>query len=288
MKQYRIVLGIEVGKDYLRAAEVEHRDGTYFLSRVAEKHVEGDDIDEAVKSLSRLLNDESIMSREASIAIDSSLMARDTIEIDPEMGSDEISRFLRAEIDFHNNFSGETFIPAFEITKTPVEPYKEVFYAAMKKDVLFKLRNMCTRCGLDLQYMDLDHSCSELAINKLTGDAETYILITVKEGQVEASYCQGGERTMYRYIFHSGEPFYFITKLAQHLEMKAKQDADRLFVTGDAADDFLVDLLRKNADERYELLDPAAGLQLSAVASESELLKSRPHHFSHVIGAALK
>lgn len=288
MKQYRIVLGIEVGKNFLRAAEVEHRDGTYFLSRLAEKKVETGEVDELVKTLSLLLNDESIMSRIASVAIDSSLMARDTIEIDPGMGSDEISRFLRAEIDFHNNFSGETFIPAYEITKTPVEPYKEVFYAAMRKDVLFKLRNLCTRCGLDLQYMDLDHSCSELAINKLTKDAGKYILITAKEGQVEASYCHGGERTMYRYIVHSGEPFYFITKLTQYLELKAKEDADRLFVTGDAADDFLVDLLRKNADERYELLNLAPGLQLSNVASESPLLETHAHHFSHVIGAALK
>lgn len=288
MKQYRIVLGIEVGKDYLRVAEVEHRDGSHFLSRVAERHIATAEVDELSNTLSLLINEESIMSRVASIALDSSLMARDTVEIDSYMVPDDISKFLLAEIDFHNNFSGESFIPAYEITKTPVDPYKEVFYAAMKKDVLSKMRTACSRCGLDLQFMDLDHACSELAINKLAGNNETYLLISVKEGQVEASYCKGGERMMYKYILHSGEPFYFITKLAQFLDLKAKADADRIFVTGDAADDFLVDLLNKNVDDRYELLNVLPGMQLSSVAMEDSFLAARPHLYSHVIGAALK
>ncbi len=277
-----------MGKTYLRAAEVEHREGSYFLSRVAERRIETGEVDELARTLSSLIDEESIMSKVASVAIDSSLMARDTIEIDSVMKPDEISRFLAAEIDFHNNFSGETFIPAYEITKTPVDPYKEVFYAAMKKDELFKLRNACTRCGLDLQFMDLDHACSELAVNRLVGKTGTYLLVNVKDGQVEASYCDNGERSMYKYVLHSGEPFYFITKLAQYLELKAKADADRIFVTGDKADDFLIDLLKKNVDDRYELLDVLPGLRLSSAASVDPALAEQPHRFSHVIGAALK
>lgn len=288
MKQYKIILGIEVSDGLLRAAEVEHRDDSYFLSRVAEKKIDAIEVDQLVSALSVIMNEESIMSRVASIAIDSNMMARDTIEIDSGLGPDEISSLLRAEIDFHNNFSNKSYIPAYEITKTQVDPYKEVFYAAMERQLLVTLRDSCTRCGLDLQFLDLDHSCSELAINKLEGDLKSYILLTVKEGQVEASHCRNGERTMYKYINYSGEPFYFITKLAQELESKAKQDVDRIFVTGTAADNFLMDLLQKNVDERYELLDPAKGLQLSSIASENKELETRPHHFSHVIGAALK
>lgn len=288
MKQYRIVLGIEVGRDFLRMAEVEHRDGSFFLSRVAEKTLQSIEADELVRTISVVINEDSIMSRVASVAIDTTLLARDTIEIDSDMASDEISRFLRAEIDFHNKFSGQSFIPAYEITKAQVEPYKEVFYAAMDKQLLVTLRDACTRCGLDLQFVDLDHSCSEYAVNRLERSLKNYVLVTVKPGHVEASFCRNGERVFYRHMLYSGEPFYSITKLSQNLESLAKGDADKIFVTGIAADDFLADLLQKNADKRYELLDPLNSMQLSAVASENKDLDSRPYHFSHVIGAALK
>lgn len=288
MKQFRIVLGIEVGKDFLRIAEVEHREGSYFLSRIAEKKFKSLETDDLVVALSQIINDESIMSRVASIAIDSTLMARDTIETDPELGPDEISRFIRAEIDFHNNFSGAAFIPAYETTKTQVDPYKEIFYAAMEKKLLITLRDTCTRCGLELQFMDIDHSCSEHAVNKLERDVKNWMLATVKEGQVEASFCREGERLIYRHLLYSGEPFYFITKLTRELEMKAKEDADKIFITGSLADNFLIDLLRKSVDERYELLNPVSGLQLSGVVSENNDIAASPHHYSHAIGAALK
>lgn len=288
MKQYRIVLGLEIGRDFLRIAEVEHRDESFFLSKVAEKKIDAVEVDRVVEALSLVMKEESIMSRIASIAIDSSMMARDTIEIDQDLKPDEISGFLRAEIELHDNFSNKSFIPAYEITKTQVPPYKEVFYAAMERKLLVALRDSCTRCGLDLQFVDLDHSCSELVINRLEERAKKYILVTVKNGQVEAGYCQDGERLFYKYIDYSGEPFYFITKLVKELDAKAKEDADRIFVTGSAADNFLVDLLRKNVDERYELLDPLKGLQLSSIASEKQELETRSHHFSHAIGAALK
>jgi Tfp pilus assembly PilM family ATPase len=288
MKQYRIVLGIEVGRDFLRLAEVEHRDGVFFLSRVATKKLEAIEVDELVRTISRFMNEESIMSRVASIAIDTSLLARDTIEIDSDIAADEISKFLRGEIDFHNNFSGKSFIPAYEITKAPVDPYKEVFYAAMDKQLLVTLRDACTRCGLDLQFVDLDHSCSELAVNLLEQGLASYILISVKPGQVEASFCKNGERVFYRYATYTDEPFYLITKLSQNLEMLARADADKIFVTGVTTDDFLMGLLQKNVDKRYTLLDPLRSMQLSAVASESKELDATPHHYSHVIGAALK
>ncbi len=288
MKQYRIVLGIELGRDFLRLAEVEHRDGEFFLSRVAEGKLETMQVDDLVRVLSLLINEESIMSRIASVAIDTSLMARDTIEIDSDLAPDEISRFLRGEIDFHNKFSGQAFIPAYEITKAPVDPYKEVFYAAMDKQFLVTLRDACTRCGLDLQFVDLDHSCSELSVNRLEHGLKNYILVTVKPGQVEASFCKNGERIFYRYANYSGEPFYFITKMSQDLETRAKVDADKIFVTGISADNFLIDLLQKTSDKRYELMDPLKELQLSAVASDNKELETHPNHYSHVIGAALK
>lgn len=288
MKQYRIVLGIEIGRDFLRIAEVEHREQNYFLSKVAESAIEGIETDEVVRKLSALMNEESIMSRTASVAIDTSMLSRDTIDIDSGLGTDEVTGFLRAEIDFHNNFTGKSFIPAYEITGPHSDPYKEVFYAAMEKKLLFTLRDACTRCGLDLEFVDLDHSCSELAVSKLEHDAGNFILVTVKDGQVEASFSRNGERSIYKYILYEGEPFYFITKVVQELESKARLDADRIYITGKAADTFLIDLLQKNVDERYELLDPVGAMQLSGIAGENKTLEERPHCYSHVIGAALK
>ncbi len=288
MKQYKIVLGIELGSDFIRIAEVEHREEEYFLSKVAERKIGTIQSDELVKTLSLLMNEESIMGRVASVAIDTRMIARDTIDIDANLGSDDIASFLRAEIDSHNKFSAKSYIPAYEFTKSNVDPYREVFYAAMEKELLFTLRDSCTRCGLDLRFVDLDHSCSELAINKLNKNAGNYILITVKEGQVEASFCADGERMIYKYIAYSGEPFYFITKAAEELEFKSKIDPARIFLTGSAADSFLVDLLRKNVDERYELFAPSGSMKLSSVASEYKELKEHPHLYSHAIGAALK
>ena len=288
MKQYRIVLGIELGIDFIRIAEVEHREGEFFLSKVAERKIDAIQSDELVKVLTLLMKEESILSRIASVAIDTRMMSRDTIDIDADLGSDDISSFLRAEIDFHNKFTGKSYIPAYEFTKSRNDPYKEVFYAAMEKGLLFTLRDTCTRCGLDLQFVDLDHSCSELAVNKLIRDAGNYVLITVKDGQVEASLCSNGERMMYKYILYSGEPFYFITKVAQELEFKAKIDSDRIFLTGSAADSFLLDLLRENVDERYELIAPPGRMLLSSIVSENRELAEHPHRYSHAIGAALK
>ncbi len=288
MKQFRIVLGIEVGKDFLRMAEVEHRDDGFFLSNVAERKLDALQLDDLVRTISHLVNEESIRSRIASVAIDSTMLARDTIETDSDLAPDEVSKFLRSEIDFHNKFTGQTFIPAYEITKAQVDPYKEVFYAAMDKQLLVTLRDACTRCGLELQFVDLDHSCSELAVNKLERGVKNYMLATVKPDHIEASFCKDGERVFYRYALYTGEPFSFITKLSQNLETLAKADADRVFITGVAADDILVGLLQKSIDDRYELLNPLKTLQLSAVASGNKDLETRPHHYSHVVGAALK
>ncbi len=288
MKQYRIVLGFELGRDFIRIAEVEHRDGEFFLSKVAEHKIEAIQADELVKTLSLLMKEESILSRIASVAIDTRMTSRDTIDIDADLGSDDVASFLRAEIDFHNRFTGKSFIPAYEITKSRIDPYREVFYAALEKGLLFTLRDTCTKCGLELQFVDLDHSCSELAVSKLIRDVGNYILVTVKEGQVEASLCSNGERMMYKYIMYSGEPFYFVTKAVQDLEFRGKIDSDKIFLTGSAADSFLLDLLRNNVDERYELINPTEKMQLSSVASENRELAEHPHRYSHAIGAALK
>ena len=288
MKQYRITLGIEIGRDFIRLAEVEHREGKFFLAHVSEDKIESLEVDGLVQKLSLLISSESIMARVASVAVDTSLMPRDTIDIDPALLSEEISGFLRAEIDLHSNFSGESYIPAYEITKAQVAPFKEVFYAGLEKKLLMTLREVCTRCGLDLQYVDLDHACSEVAVNKLQPGMNDYILVTVKEKQVEASYCRRGERLSYRYVVYSGEPFYFVTKLAQDLESITKGYAERIYITGRSADGFLIDLLRKSVDERYVLLEPTQGLTVSPAASEKEALGTHPHRYSHAIGAALK
>lgn len=283
-----MVLGIEVGKDFMRLAEVEHREQGFFLSRLAEAKLETLQVDELVQKLSLLISEESIMSRISSVAIDTKLMVRDTIEIDSQLAPDEISSMVKAEVDFHNMFSGQAYIPAYEITNAAAASHKEIFYAAVETRILSALRDACTRCGLDLQFVDLDHSCSEITVNKLWRALGNYLLITVKSDQVEASLCEKGERVSYKYLVYSGEPFYFVTKLAQELENQSKQDIERIFVTGDSADTFLMDLLRKNVDSRYELLNPTEGLLLSSVANDSKELQAHPHHFSHVIGAALK
>ena len=288
MEQYRIVLGIEIGKDFLRAAEVEHRNGKFFLSRVAERELQTLEVDGLVHVLSLLINEEAILSRVASIAVDTTLTERDTIEVDADLLPEEIDGFLKAEIDFHNNFSGEEYRPAYEVIKTSQNAYKEIFYAAINKKILDSLKNACTRCGLDLQFIDLDHSCAEVAINKPTRSTKNYVLVTVKSQQVEASFCKGGERTVYKYVNYSSEPFYFVTKIVQDLESAAKEYAETIYVTGTAADAFLVDLLQKSVDKRYKLLDPTHNLLLSPVASTIKKLTSLPHHFSPAIGAALK
>ncbi|MCL4511723.1 MAG: hypothetical protein M1470_11720 [Bacteroidetes bacterium] len=288
MEQYRIVLGIEIGRDFLRSAEVENRDGKFFLSRVAERKLETLEVEELVQVLSLLINEETILSRIASVAIDTTITERDTVEVDADLRPEEISGFLKAEISFHNNFSENEYRPAYEVVKTSREGYKEIFYAAINKPLLNSLRNACTRCGLDLQFIDLDHSCSETTINKLEQSVKNYVLVTVKSHQVEASFCKDGERNVYKYINYSGEPFYFVTKIVQDLESETNEYAEKIFVAGTTADVFLVDLLQKSVDKRYELLVPTQSLLLSPVASTNNKLKTVPHHFSPAIGAALK
>lgn len=288
MKQYRIVLGIEIGKNILRAAEIEHREGNFFLSRVAERELETLQVGELVQKISVLISEEVMLSRIASVAIDTTLSKRDTIEVDSDLQPEEIVDLLKAEIDFHNNFGGQEFRPAYEITSTLEGGYKQVFYAAIDRTLLNSVKDAFTRCGLDLQYIDLDHSCTELAVNRLTRSSKNYILITVKDEQVEASFCVNGERKIYKYVNFSGEPFYHVTKIAQDLELLGKETAEAIYMTGIKVDTFLIDLLKKNVDRRYELFVPTQNLLLSPVASANTKLRTLPHHFSSAIGAALK
>ncbi len=288
MKQYRIVLGIEIGKNVLRAAEIEHREGSFFLSRVAERQLETLQVDELVQKISMLISEEVILSRVASVAIDTTLSERDTVEVDSDLQPEEIVDFLKAEIDFHKDFTGQEFRPAYEITGTSEDGYKEVFYAALDRNLLKSVKDAFTRCGINLQFIDLDHSCTELAVYKLMQSPKSYALITVKESQIEGSFCLGGERKIYKYIDFSGEPFYHVTRIAQELESLVRKDADTIYVTGTKVDNFLIDLLKKNVDKRYELFVPTQSLLLSPVVSANAKLKTLPHHFASAIGAALK
>jgi len=288
VKEFKIVVGLEIGSDFLRAAEVEHREDRFFLSRVAETKLLSLDTDELVQKISLLVNEEGILGRIASVSVDTTLTERDTIELDDDLQSQEIANFLKAEINLHSDFEGREYRPAYEITKSSGNGYNEVFYAALEKSLLSFVKDACTRCGLDLQYIDIDHSCSELTVNKLQPKLRTCILVTVKNKQIEGSFIKNGERIVYRYLSYSGEPFYFVTKMARDLETLAKKYAEKIFVTGTAADNFLIQLLQKNADKRYELLVPTQDLLLSPIVSSNTKLKTAPHHFSSVIGAAIK
>jgi len=288
MDQYRIVVGIEICKDTIRLAEIEHRDDGFFLSRIGGKNIENLQIDDLVEKISLLISEEAILGRIASVAIDTTLTKRDTINVDPDLGPREIIDFLNAEIEFHNDFGTEQFRPAYEIIRTMNDEYKEVFYAAVDKTLLSTIKDSCTRCGLDLQFIDLDHSCSELAINKLLKQAGTYILITIKDHHIEGGVSRNGERIAYKYLNCSDEPFYFVTKMAQDLESTGKEYAQKIFLAGPKVDNFLLDMLQKNADERYELFIPTSNLFLSSAVSRNAELTERPHLFSSAIGAALK
>ncbi len=288
MKEYRIVLGIEIGKKVLRVAEIEHRENGFFLSRIAEQPLTSLEVEDLVQKISYLINEEGILSRTVSVAIDTSFTPRDTLEVDSDLDNAEIIDFLKAEIDLHNEFTEERYMPAYQIFNTSSDGHKEIFYAAIEGKLLNNLKDSCTRCGLDLQFIDLDHSCTELSINKLQPRSNNYILITVKDDQVEGSFCKNGNRTAYKYLPYSNEPFYTVTKMAQTLESIAKEYVERIYVSGPTADEFLLGLLQKNVDERYELLNPVRNLILSPLASMNTKLDSLPHTFSSVIGAALK
>jgi Tfp pilus assembly PilM family ATPase len=288
MKEYRIVLGIEVTANTLRAAEIEHRENGFFLSRVAEQPLTSLVVDELVQKISYLINQEGILSRIVSIAVDTSLSQRDTVEIDSDLERAEIINLLKAEIEFHNISDGNEYFPAYEVMNASPEGYKEIFYAAIEGKFLSVLKDTCTRCGLDLQSIDLDHSCSELLINKLQPRSNNYVLITVKDRQVEGSFSKGGHRMAYRYMPYSNEPFYSVTKMAQGLESATKDYVEKFYVTGNSADTFLVDLLKKNVDARFEMLNPVVNLMLSPLASMHPKLASIPHKFSAALGAALK
>ncbi len=288
MDQFRIVLGIEICKDIIRVAEIEHRADGFFLSRIAERNIENLQVDELVKQISLLINEEAMLGRIASVAIDTTLTERDTIDIDANLQTGEIIDFLNAEIDFHNDFGSQEFRPAYEITKTSEDGHKEVFYAAIDKTLLRTIKDACTRCGLDLQFIDLDHSCTELAINKLLKQTENYILITVKDHHVEGSFSKNSERIVYKYLNYYDEPFYFVTKMVQDLEFAAKEHVQKIFVTGVKVGSFLISTLQKNVDKRYELLVPTSNLLLSPVVSANVKLIEYPHLFFSVIGAAIK
>ncbi len=288
MEQYRIVLGLEFGADYIRAAEVEHRNGEYFLSRLTEKKLDSLKVEDLVQVISLLISDEAILSRTVSAAIDTRLVEKDTVDVDLDQRHGEIVNFLKAETAFHNDFSEKDFRPAYEVIRTKEGMFKEVFYAAVGKELLDSLKSACTRCGLELSFIDLDHSCSELTVNKLVRPAEDYILITVKDGQIEGSFCRKGERAAYKYVTYKDEPFYLVTKMSNDLESLADGYAANIYVTGESADSFLTDLLQKSADKRFELLAPARNMLLSPAISSNSKLSPIPHYFSSVIGAALK
>ena len=288
MEQYRIVLGLEIGRDFLRAAEVEDRNGEYFLSRIAERRLESLNVEEMVRVISLLMNEESILSRIVSAAIDTTLVDKGTIDVDSDMRHEEIVSFLRAETAFHNDFVEKELRPAYEVISVKGDGTKEIFYAAVDKELLESLKNACTRCGLELNFIDLDHSCSELTVNKFIKPPENYILITVKGQQVEGSFCRDGERAAYKYVNYTGEPFYFVTKMSNDLESLVDDYAGRIFITGSSADSFLIDLLQKSADSRYELLVPNENMLQSPAVLSNQDLNPLPHYFSSVIGAALK
>jgi Tfp pilus assembly PilM family ATPase len=288
MEEYRIVLGIEIGENILRAAEIEHREDAFFLSRIAEQHLASLEVDELAQKLSFLINEEGILSRTVSVAVDTTFAQRDTIEVDSDLGNAEIIDFLKAEIEFHNDFDGEQYVPAYEILSTSSEEHREVLYAALRNGLLSSLKDSCARCGLELQFIDLDHSCSELLINKLQPTSNNHILVTVKTHQIEGTFTKSGHKLAYKYLPYSKEPFYPVTKVAQALESISKEYIGKIYVTGETADTVLIDMLRKNVDERYELLNPTRNLMLSPLASKNHKLEEAPHNFSAVIGAALK
>lgn len=288
MEEYKIVLGIEIGENVLRAAEIEHRENVFFLSRVAEQHLASLEVDELAQKLSFLINEEGILSRTASIAVDTTFAMRDTIEVDSDLDHAEIIDFLKAEIEFHNDFDGQQYVPAYEILSTSSEDHREVMYAALQNGLLSNLKDACTRCGLELQFIDLDHSCSELVINKLQPISKNHILVTVKTRQIEGTFTKNGHKLAYKYLPYSKEPFYPVTKVAQALESISKEYVGKIYVTGQTADTFLIDMLHKNVDDRYELLNPTLNLTLSPLASKNHRLEEAPHNFSAVIGAALK
>ena len=288
MRDYRIVLGMEISNKILRAAEIEQRENGFFLSRIAEQDISSLEVDELVHKISFVVNEEGILSRTVSMALDTAFTLRDIADVDPDLANAEIVEFLKAEIDFHNKLNGEQYVPAYEVLDTSSEGYKELFYAAIGTNILNVLKESCTRCGLDLQFIDLDHSCSELAVNRLNPSLKNFILITVKKEQVEGSLSRNGHRTAYKYLPYSDEPFYSVTKIAQTLESTTKDFIGNIYVTGQSADAFLLDLLQKNVDDRFQLLNPASNLTFSPLASMNPKLQSIPHIFSAVIGAALK
>ncbi len=287
MQLFRVVMGIEIAANYIRVAEIEHRTGQFFLSRIAEKTIASPGAEDLADALQSLIREESLLSTIASVAIDTTMTERDTIEVDSDLSNSEILSFVRAEVALHTGDAATTYKPAYQVVKSSESGHSEIFYAAMKSEFLDGLRRACAKCSLDLRFIDIDHSCIELAVSGLLA-ATSFSVVTVKEGQVEASICRNSERITYKSARYSDDPAYLIVRLVQDLEAAAGEIVPKIFLTGRKVDGTLVELLQKSVDDRYALLDPITNLHLSHFMASDKALHARSQLYSAAIGAALK
>ncbi len=287
MQLYRLILGVEISENYVRAAEVEHRDGEFFLSRVAQRELVSHEAGDLGHALDNLIEEESLLSKTASFAIDTALTQQDTIDVDPDLDDNEVVNFVKAELALHTGTAVSEYKPAYQIIGTSANGYPEVFYAAVKKGLLESLRIASMNCGLDLRFVDVDHSCSEIVATTLF-QLKNFVLVSVKENQVEASFCRNGARAAYRSSRYVDDPAYSVVRLVQDVESVVKESAPKVLICGRAASKNLVELFRTSVDERYEPLQPAQHLLLSHFVAANEELRTDLSLYSAAIGAALK
>lgn len=291
MVEYKVVTGVEITSNLMRVVEVEHREGSYFLSNVTEKSINPLNVNSMVGAIAEVFNDEGFFGNVASIAIDTNFAEIDIVPIDKSLSPAELNDFLLAEIGFHLESSGEGYKIAYELMPVDRNSVQRVFYAGLPRQLIVNIREAFLKSGVDVKYIDLDHFCSELYLTKLVDRSieQTFELVSVKPGRVESTLLHHGNRLGYRFYLFSGEPFYFVNKVVSDLEKSLGVQSELVFITGTEADSFLTNLLNKSSDGKvFQLVTDGQKLLKSPVVQKSPIYVAKPHLYSSAIGAAFK
>ena len=305
-----VLLAINMVGNSLRAIEAEKSENRLTIRSVSELTMEApfdlkrtqdpENIPVYAAAINRLVDEKSIRSKSACLAIDRRMILHKKLKVDRDLGMSQVKAQIEWEVEQLLISPRDEYNIAFERMGVIGNQYETYLVAAIRKDLISYLNDVFVRTPLALQAVDMDILAAVRGLygygttrtdllSALVDFTNTGIdVIIMKEGKYAfaaelPAYQEGSAEEIARLVSRE------LDRLVEsHKDELITTSYESIYLAGDKADVEIIPHLQglqDTADIRFA--DPFENFQLSIEAETNPLIKNKPEKFLMTAGMVL-
>lgn len=232
-----------------------------------------------------------------SLAINTSQAFLVTLPIDHSGGRQALNANIYWELSnyFPDNYSDFTVNTYRMNSILPAGGTDEFLIIAVLKNTVEFVKRIFKLCSLNLTLIDIDYFSAEHALRRNYGEelqGKNVMLIGVKKGRIDYGLIADRKFCFYAYSKYYSASEFILSLMRKFNSLNSSRLSDyeihHILLYGDEVKHDAIEVLKKNAKTKVELLNPFESISSSSLFLKNEGLRKSACRFSPSCGAALR